>query len=110
MAVALRGIHNFTVRRLPARIHLPYFGPPCYDLEMDENSPPPLWKVLFGASVVTIVAFGLPIGEFIGNIIGPDKMFAVIGIAIGVAGIWSAVRWLNEREDPSNQRRPPDHP
>jgi predicted MFS family arabinose efflux permease len=77
---------------------------------MDEKSPLPLWKELFGALVVAIIAFGRPIGEFLGSTVGPEKVFAVFGIMGVLAVIWYAVRWLNDRHDPRNQKRPPEAP
>lgn len=86
-------------------------APLGYHRGMDSNASPSFWKVLFGGACITSILLGLFIAPFFTGGSGGDLcIMGGFGLLGGPFLIWQLVRLLNDRDDPRQQKRPPDAP
>ena len=71
----------------------------------------PLWRVLLGGTIFMAIA-GVPLLMFGVGILGPGFVLiaALASPFLGATFIWKFVRWINDRDDPRQQKPPPAAP
>jgi hypothetical protein len=62
--------------------------------------------ILFGACIILVA--GAPVFVIVDAIGSPAP--EICGVALGSSAVLLIVRWMNHRNNPQNQKRPPDSP